>query len=110
MTVSCRAVTCCIYSYELGGPVGALTSVSRPVLGPAQPPVQCVPAVLSTGVKHGRGVTLTTHPHLVPRMIRSYTSSPPYASMRVLWGVLPLFSVCGWWSAIAESLRNTDLR
>jgi hypothetical protein len=31
------------------------------------------------GVKRGRGVTLTTHPHLVPRlrMSRSYTSSPP---------------------------------
>jgi hypothetical protein len=30
-------------------------------------------------VKRGLGVTLTTHPHLVPRsrMIRSYTSSPP---------------------------------
>jgi hypothetical protein len=29
--------------------------------------------------KHGRGMTLTTHPHLVPRsgMSRSYTSSPP---------------------------------
>jgi hypothetical protein len=29
--------------------------------------------------KRGRGVTLTTHPHLVPRsgMSRSYTSSPP---------------------------------
>jgi hypothetical protein len=31
------------------------------------------------GVKRGRGVTLTTHPHLVPRlrMSKSYTSSPP---------------------------------
>jgi hypothetical protein len=31
------------------------------------------------GEKRGRGVTLTTHPHLVPwsRMSRSYTSSPP---------------------------------
>jgi hypothetical protein len=31
------------------------------------------------GVKRGRGVTLTTHLHLVPRlsMSRSYTSSPP---------------------------------
>jgi hypothetical protein len=39
--------------------------------------------VLSPGVKRGRGVTLTTHPHLVPRswMIRSYTSSPPSATM-----------------------------
>jgi hypothetical protein len=39
--------------------------------------------VLSPGVKRGRGVMLTTHPHLVPRlsMSRSYTSSPPCASM-----------------------------
>jgi len=31
------------------------------------------------GAKHGRGVTLTTHPHLVPRsgMNRSYTSCLP---------------------------------
>jgi len=30
------------------------------------------------GAKRGRGVKLTTHPHLVPRsrMSRSYTSSP----------------------------------
>jgi hypothetical protein len=35
------------------------------------------------GAKRGRGATLTTHPHLVPRsgMSRSYTSSPPSASM-----------------------------
>jgi hypothetical protein len=35
--------------------------------------------VLSPGVKRGRGMTLTTHTHLVPRlrMSRSYTSSPP---------------------------------
>jgi hypothetical protein len=34
--------------------------------------------VLSPGLKLGRGVTLTTHPHLMPRsrMSRSYTSSP----------------------------------
>jgi hypothetical protein len=36
-------------------------------LGPTQPPVQWVPGVLSPGVKRGRGVTLTIHPHLVPR-------------------------------------------
>jgi hypothetical protein len=42
-------------------------------------PVQWVPGVLSPGVKRGRGVMLTTHPHLVPRlrMSRSYTSSHP---------------------------------
>jgi hypothetical protein len=35
--------------------------------------------VLSSGVKRGRGVMLTTHPHLVPRLSRSrsYTSSSP---------------------------------
>jgi hypothetical protein len=64
-------------------PAGAkdfpVASVSRPSLGPTQPPVQGVSEVLSPGLKRGRGVTLTTHPHLVPRsrMSRSYTSSPP---------------------------------
>jgi hypothetical protein len=35
--------------------------------------------VLSPGLKRGPDVTLTTHPHLVPRsrMSKSYTSSPP---------------------------------
>jgi hypothetical protein len=57
--------------------------VSRPALGPTQPPVQWVLGVLSPGVKRGRGMTLTTHPHPVPRsrMSRSYTSSPPSAYM-----------------------------
>jgi hypothetical protein len=55
-----------------------LASVSRPALGPTQPPVQWVPGVLSPGVKRGRGVTLTSHPHLVlrSRMSRSYILSP----------------------------------
>jgi hypothetical protein len=39
-----------------------LSSVSRPALGPTQPPVQWVPRVLYLGLKHGRSVTLTTHP------------------------------------------------
>jgi hypothetical protein len=57
--------------------------VSRPALGPTQPPVKWVTGVLSPGVKSGRGVMLTTHPHLVPKswMSRSYTSSPQSASM-----------------------------
>jgi hypothetical protein len=61
--------------------------MSRPALGPTQPPVQWVPGVLSPGLKRGRGVTLTTHPHLVPRssMSRSYTSSPPKRLHGVWW-------------------------
>jgi hypothetical protein len=56
-----------------------LASASRPALRPTQPPIQWVSGVLSPGVKCGQGVTLTTHPHLVPRLSksRSYTSSPP---------------------------------
>jgi hypothetical protein len=63
-------------------------------------PVQWVPEVLSPGVKRGRGVTLTTHSHLVPRsrMSRSYTSSPPQApSWRVaglLYPFLPQHFMC----------------
>jgi hypothetical protein len=56
-----------------------LASASRPALRPTQPTIQWVPGVLSPGVKRGRGVTLTTHSHLVPRlrMNRSYISSLP---------------------------------
>jgi hypothetical protein len=56
-----------------------LASVSRPALRPTQPPVQGIPWVLSSVLERGQGVTLTTHPHLVPRswMSRNYTSSPP---------------------------------
>jgi hypothetical protein len=52
---------------------------SRPALGPTQPPTNGYRGFFPRGVKRGRGVTLTTHPHLVPRlrMSRSYTSSPP---------------------------------
>jgi hypothetical protein len=56
-----------------------LAPASRPALETIQSPVQWVPGVLSPGVKRGRGVTLTTHPHLVPtsRTRRKYASSPP---------------------------------
>jgi hypothetical protein len=45
--------------------------------------------VLSPGVKRGRGVTLTTHPYLEPRlrMSRSYTSSPPKCLYRCVAGL-----------------------
>jgi hypothetical protein len=44
-----------------------LVSVSRSALGPTQSPIQWVPVALSPGLNRGRGVTLTTHPPLVPR-------------------------------------------
>jgi hypothetical protein len=67
-----------------------VTSVSRPALGSTQPPVQWVPGVLSTGLKRGRGVSLTTHPHLVPRSSTSsrHTSSPPLRLHRCAEGLL----------------------
>jgi hypothetical protein len=48
-----------------------LTSASRPAVGPTQPPVQRVLGALSSGVKRCRGVMLTTHLLLVPRLRKS---------------------------------------
>jgi hypothetical protein len=58
-------------------------TVTRPAVGPTQPPIQWVLRVLFPGLKRGRGVTLTTHPHLVPRsrMSTSYIFSLPSAFM-----------------------------
>jgi len=55
--------------------------LSRPVLRPTQPSLQWVPG-LSRG-QSGRGVALTTHPHLAPRLKKeySYTLLPLWAFM-----------------------------
>jgi hypothetical protein len=84
-----------------------LTSVSRPALGPTQPPVQWVPGALSPAVKRGRGVMLTTHPLLVLRLRkRSYTSSHRNAP---LWSVTEPLVVWVLYRRHTTSIRKTKL-
>ena len=64
--------------------------LSRPALGPTQPPVQWAMGTGSfPGIKSGRGVTLTPHPLLVPwsRKNRAIPLLP-------LWAVRPVQSLC----------------
>jgi hypothetical protein len=85
-----------------------LTSASKPTLGPTQPPVQWVIGALTPVGKRGRGVMLTTHPLLVPRLRNSrgyiciyiYISSAPQAPP---WRVAgPLYPLPGF--AISQDL------
>jgi hypothetical protein len=68
---------------EVRSPAGAEDFSSNLCVqtGSGAHPASCTmdTGVVSPGLKRGRGVTLTTHSHLVPRsgMGRSYTSSPP---------------------------------
>jgi hypothetical protein len=68
--------------------------------GPTQPPIQWIPGVLSLGVKRGRGLTLTTHSHLVPRliMIGAILPLPPCASMACSRTHLPFFFLWVCWA------------
>jgi hypothetical protein len=73
-----------------------LASVFRQALEPTQSPVQWVRGVFSPGLKGCQGVTLTTHPHLVPRsrMSRSYTTSPPSTFVACSGTVLAFLYYC----------------
>jgi hypothetical protein len=44
-----------VFDSRRGQRIFSLASVSRPALGPTQPPVQSVPGVLSPGVKARQG-------------------------------------------------------
>jgi hypothetical protein len=70
-------------------------------------PIQWVAGVLSPGLKSGRGVMLTTHPLLVPRLRNSgsYTSSHPNAPLRSVTGPLYLFT----FTHTTLSSSNADL-
>jgi hypothetical protein len=87
--------------------------VSRPALRPTQPTIQLVPVVLSPGIKRGRSVTLTTHPHLVPRsrMSRSYTSSPLWRLYGVAGQLYLLYpSISAFVPLILFPIRSSDQR
>jgi hypothetical protein len=58
-----------------------LASVSRLALRHTLPPNQWVTWILAPAVKRGRGATIATHPHLVPRSRMNYTTSPLVAYM-----------------------------
>ena len=61
--------------------------LSRPALGPTQPPVQWVPGI-SQGVKSGRGVLLTSQPLLV-----SWSRKSRAIPLLSLWAVRPVRSL-----------------
>jgi hypothetical protein len=86
-----------------------LPSASRPALGPTQPRLQWVPGALSPGVKRGRGVMLTTHPLLVPRLTksRSYTSCHRNAPLGSVTGPLYLYIYPYFGLSKLDKLSNT---
>jgi hypothetical protein len=65
---------------ELG--IFLVTTVSRPALGPTQPPIQWVPGTLSLGVKRpAREADHSPPPSAEVKNVWSYTPTPQYVFM-----------------------------
>jgi hypothetical protein len=65
-------------------PIGSriFSTLSRPVLGPTQPPIQWVPEALSPAAKRrGREADHSTLTSAEVKQMWIYTSTPPYASI-----------------------------
>jgi hypothetical protein len=73
-----------------------LASVLYLLWAPTQPPIQWVPGVLSLSERCDWGMTLITHPHLVPslRKSKSCTSSPPSKHLGSVLGRALLYLFC----------------
>jgi hypothetical protein len=118
--ISKGAVTCSVWlrtrydglDSRQGQRIVPLTSASWPALGPTQPPVHRITEVRSPGVKHGIGVTLTTHPFLVLRSktSRSYASSPPRLHPWRVVGPLYLSSDLLSWTYFFEVFESVMLQ
>jgi hypothetical protein len=86
--------------YELDGrgvgvrvPVGArfvfISTWSRPILGPTQPPIQWVPGATSPGIKRpGREADQSPPTSAEVKNTSIYTSTPPYVFMAFSFSVL----------------------
>jgi hypothetical protein len=72
--------------FESGQGLGIfLVTVSRPALGPTQPPIQWLPGALSLGVKRpGREADHSFPPSVETKNAWSYSSTPPVR----LYGVI----------------------
>jgi hypothetical protein len=65
-------------------PVGSriFSTLSRPALGPTEPPIQWVPGAISPGVKQqGREADHSPPASAEVKKMQIYTSTPPYVFM-----------------------------